>query len=292
VSPSIASKKLAAFAAGALIAGSTVAIASVATAAEVTLTTTYTCTNALIGAGDISGELTVDMPTSAPSGSTVPSRPVGIKVTIPDAIVDTMRGLTVSKIQGTATGLTYRVGPQTVPMSNASIPETALPGDGPMTLETTATASSFVAQTPGFYPVKVPLNITVNATATTLIGPNNQTIQCTLKSGAPDLIGTLTVTPIVKKASTTSATVLNKPITTAKRPKVLVKVTAVGTVPTGTVKAKLGRKLLKTGTLSGGKVRLLLPKLSAGDKKVKFIYSGSLTVKPSSKVIVIRVRRA
>ncbi|HSV39917.1 MAG TPA: DUF6801 domain-containing protein, partial [Nocardioidaceae bacterium] len=284
-----------AIAAGLLTAGlANVIVSAPAEAADVPveLETTYACTGTLLGSGEFTGKLAFEMPTSVPSASIVPARPVTISFTIPDAVLDGKRPPIVNSIAGTASGLHYRVGAMNVPVANATIGSTAIPADGPLTIETETTANAFQAQGPGTYAVKVPLSFTVAATAQTLIGPQNDTINCSLKSGAPDLLGNLEVTPIVKKASATSATVLNKPITTAKRAKVLVKVTAAGEVPTGTVKAKLGRKLLKTGTLTAGKVRLLLPKLPAGDKKVKFIYSGNLTVKPSSKVIVIRVKKA
>lgn len=290
----IPSKRFSAIAAGLLAAGlANIIVSSPADAADVPveLTTTYNCSGTLLGSGEFTGKLAFEMPTSVPSASTVPSRPVEISFTIPDSVLDGKRPPLVNSITGTATGLHYRVGAMQVPVANASIPVTPIPADGPLTIVTTTTANAFQAQAPGNYAVKVPLGFTVNATAATLAGPQSDTVTCTLKPGAPDLLGNLEVTPIAKTASTTTATVKNKPITTAKRARVLVKVAATGTVPTGTVKAKLGTKTLKTGTLSGGKVTLLLPKLPAGDKKVKFLYSGSLTVKPSVKTIIIKVRK-
>jgi len=290
----IPSKRISCVAASLLATGSAIVLTTTPAQAEdvpVELTTTYSCVGTLIS-GDFSGTLKLAMPTSVPSASMVPQRPVEISFTIPDAVLDGKRPPLVNSISGTASNLSYRVGPQVVPVDNASIPSTAIPADGPLTITTNTTAHAFQAQAPGTYPVKVPTTFTVNATAATLVGPQSDTITCTLKDGAPDLLGNLEVTPITKLASATTATVKNLPITTAKRAKVLVKVTATGTVPTGTVKAKLGTKTLKTGTLSGGKVTLLLPKLPAGDKKVKFLYSGSLTLKPSSKTIIIHVKKA
>jgi hypothetical protein len=291
VSLSSPSKHISILASGVLAAGLAVAVSPAANAedVEVSLDATYTCTSSQLGSGDFSGTLTFTMPTSVPSASIVPSRPVHIKVVIPSESIPARPPL-LNSIGGTATGLSYRVGSQVVPAADATIPQTPVPASGDMTIEADTTASSFQAQEPGTYAIKGPLAFTVNATAVVFGGgTQSDTVQCTYKSGEQ---ASLEVTPIAKIASTTSANVLNKPITTAKRARVLVKVTAAGTVPTGTVKAKLGRKLLKTGTLSGGKVTLRLPKLPAGDKKVKFLYSGSLTVKPSVKAIVIRVKRA
>lgn len=285
------SKSLSLVASGVLTAGVAVVVSPPAANAEdieVSLDATYTCTSTQLGTGDFTGTLTFTMPTSVPSASIVPSRPVHITVVIPSESIPA-RPPFLNSIGGTATGLSYRVGSQVVPAADATIPQTPVPASGDMTIEADTTANAFQAKEPGTYAIKGPSAFTVNAVANTALGNQADTVQCTYKSGEQ---ASLEVTPIAKIASATSATVKNKPITTSKRARVLVKVTASGTVPTGTVKAKLGRKLLKTGTLVGGKVTLRLPKLSAGDKKVRFLYSGSLTVKPSAKAIIIRVRRA
>ncbi|MEU6539279.1 Ig-like domain repeat protein [Streptomyces sp. NPDC047000] len=62
------------------------------------------------------------------------------------------------------------------------------------------------------------------------------------------------------------------------RAKVTTKVTATGTTPTGTVRIHEGSKVLATGTLSGGKVTVTLPKLAKGKHTLHATYTGSSTV--------------
>ncbi|MFE2682058.1 Ig-like domain repeat protein [Streptomyces mirabilis] len=56
------------------------------------------------------------------------------------------------------------------------------------------------------------------------------------------------------------------------------KVTATGTTPTGTVRVYEGSRVIATGTLSGGKVTITLPKLSRGKHTMHVYYTGSTTV--------------
>ncbi|HET7690536.1 MAG TPA: DUF6801 domain-containing protein [Nocardioidaceae bacterium] len=261
---------------------------SPASAVTYQLTTTYLCDAPVLGDDQpFTGTLTFDAPSSVPAGSTVTARPIGISVTIPDATVQKARDAGVTAISATSSNVTYRVGSKTVPVTGVSIPKTDIPETGDMVIATQATAGQFVAGVAGQYPVKVPQSFTLAAKAYSII-TLDVTVSCTLAPEAADLLGTLTVT---KVASTTAVKLLNPPITTSKQAKVRVIVRAAGLVPTGKVVAKLGTKILKSGTLSGGKVQLLLPKLTAGDKKVKFIYKGNPSVKPSSKVLLIRVTR-
>ncbi|WP_262059396.1 Ig-like domain repeat protein [Streptomyces sp. STR69] len=66
------------------------------------------------------------------------------------------------------------------------------------------------------------------------------------------------------------------------RAKVTVKVTATGTTPTGTVRVYEGSRIIATGTLSGGKVTLTLPRLSRGTHTLHAYYAGSTTVNTKS----------
>ncbi|MFF3659941.1 Ig-like domain repeat protein [Streptomyces olivochromogenes] len=62
------------------------------------------------------------------------------------------------------------------------------------------------------------------------------------------------------------------------RAKVGVKVTATGTTPTGTVRVYEGSRVIATGTLSGGRVTITLPKLGRGKHTMHVYYTGSTTV--------------
>lgn len=82
-------------------------------------------------------------------------------------------------------------------------------------------------------------------------------------------------TPAISKTAPAS-------IAHTARAKVTVKVTATGTTPAGTVRVYEGTKLLATGTLSGGKVTLTLPKLAKGKHTLHAYYAGSTTVSARS----------
>ncbi len=290
--------------AGLFAAGSSLVLAApAANAAPASLTTTYTCTSSLLGTNDFTGTITTDLPASVVSGATVPSRAISITVTVPAAVLDNAdpfaaRPPAVTSISGTATGATYRVGDSlTVPVTGAVLPATPIPATGDLVLNLTATAGSFTAPAPGSYDIKVPVGLTVNGTAQTVIGPVNDAIGCALRTGSPEVLGTVEVTanpnpPAVPVASTTSLKVKNKPVTTRTKARLAVTVAATGRVPTGTVTAKLGKKVLKTGSLKSGKVTLKLPKLKKGKRKIVVTYGGDKLVKASSKAITIKVKRA
>ncbi|MET9911793.1 Ig-like domain repeat protein [Streptomyces sp. NPDC006476] len=87
-----------------------------------------------------------------------------------------------------------------------------------------------------------------------------------------------TATLKVTKATASLASTAPATVSHTARAKVTVKVTATGTTPTGTVKIYEGSRLLGTGTLSGGKVTITLPKLARGKHSLHATYSGSATV--------------
>jgi hypothetical protein len=94
------------------------------------------------------------------------------------------------------------------------------------------------------------------------------------KLGASSTTTTLKITKATPAVSTTAPSSVSH----TARAKVTVKVTATGTTPTGTVRVYEGTKVLATGTLSGGKVTLTLPKLSRGRHTLHAYYAGSSTV--------------
>lgn len=269
------------------------ASAPAAVAAE--LTTTYTCTDDspfINAAGDYSGTVTVSIPASVESGTNVAARSLGLSVTIPDSTMDAVRATSAEELGATSDDVTYRVGATAYPVTGVILPKTAVPADGPLEIETTATASAFVAPAPGSYAVRVPEAFSLLATAYgTPIGNPTVTITCALAVGAPDTIATVQVTPAVAVASTTKGKVKNAPITTTKRAKVVATVRAPGRTPTGKVTAKLGKKKLASGALSGGKVTLKLPKLSKGKKTITLVYAGDAGSKKSKGSVTFTVKR-
>ena len=69
-----------------------------------------------------------------------------------------------------------------------------------------------------------------------------------------------------------------------------VKVTAVGTVPTGRVSIFLGTTRVGTGMLVGGKVKILITKdLPVGKKVFTAKYLGSANVAPSSAKFTVTI---
>jgi hypothetical protein len=64
--------------------------------------------------------------------------------------------------------------------------------------------------------------------------------------------------------------------------KIVVKVTATGTTPTGTVNVYDGTKKIATGTLSKGTVTITLPLLGPGKHKLHAKYLGSSKVAPAT----------
>ncbi|MFE2519607.1 Ig-like domain repeat protein [Streptomyces mirabilis] len=82
----------------------------------------------------------------------------------------------------------------------------------------------------------------------------------------------------ITKATPSVGTTAPASVSHTGRAKVGVKVTATGTTPTGTVRVYEGSRVIATGTLSGGKVTITLPKLSRGKHTMHVYYTGSTTV--------------
>ncbi|MEU6254446.1 Ig-like domain repeat protein [Streptomyces sp. NPDC047043] len=91
-----------------------------------------------------------------------------------------------------------------------------------------------------------------------------------------------TATLKVTKATASVSTTAPSSVSHTAHAKVTVKVTATGTTPGGTVKIYEGSRVIATGTLSGGKVTVTLPKLSRGKHILHAYYAGSSTVAAKS----------
>ncbi|MFF4304162.1 Ig-like domain repeat protein [Streptomyces sp. NPDC001601] len=87
-----------------------------------------------------------------------------------------------------------------------------------------------------------------------------------------------TVSLKITKATASVSTSAPTSVSHTAKAKVTVKVTASGTTPTGTVRIYQGTKVIATGTLSGGKVIVTLPKLAKGKHTLHAFYVGSSTV--------------
>ncbi|MET8095014.1 Ig-like domain repeat protein [Streptomyces sp. NPDC005236] len=92
------------------------------------------------------------------------------------------------------------------------------------------------------------------------------------------LTSNATTSVTVSKAAPSVGTTAPASISHLSQAKVAVKVTATGTTPTGTVRIYEGSRVIATGTLSGGKVTVKLPKLSRGTHTLHVWYVGSTTV--------------
>ncbi|WP_369248775.1 Ig-like domain repeat protein [Streptomyces sp. R41] len=82
----------------------------------------------------------------------------------------------------------------------------------------------------------------------------------------------------ITKATPTVTVTAPTSISHTSQAKVTIKVSATGTTPTGTVRIYEGSHVIGTGTLSGGKVTITLPKLSRGTHTMHAWYMGSSTV--------------
>ncbi|MFF4725857.1 Ig-like domain repeat protein [Streptomyces mirabilis] len=92
------------------------------------------------------------------------------------------------------------------------------------------------------------------------------------------LTSSATVKLTITKATPTVTVTAPTTISHTSQAKVAIKVAATGTTPTGTVRIYEGSVVRATGTLSGGKVTLTLPRLSRGTHTLHVYYVGSSTV--------------
>lgn len=97
--------------------------------------------------------------------------------------------------------------------------------------------------------------------------------------------------PAARTATGVSAKLSSSKIKVGKRGRITITARSGGKAATGQVQVKYGNKVLRSGTLRGGKVKLSLPKLK-GPKKytLRVYYTGSTTAAPVlSKGISLRV---
>ena len=286
--------RVAAFgAAGALAAGSVLAGGVLSPASAVD--TTYTCTTS---GGDFTFPVSVSnpFPSSVPAGQQVGAQDVAMVVSIPAALLPSIQlllggaGLPTTSLFGTVTGAAFTVGGQQVPINDLKAPPTAFPASGNMSLPFSGTTSAFTPSSTGTLPVGLPDSFNFLPA-----GSSTYAIPCEL-AGPAMTVGNLVVGSgtAAKESSTTRATFLNAPLTTAERPDIRVRVVQEdGDPAAGVVVVKKGKKVLKKVTLNdAGKKRFRIAALPRGEHRIVFRYQGNDTTEASRVVKTVRVRRA
>ncbi|MFK0109094.1 Ig-like domain repeat protein [Streptomyces sp. NPDC091217] len=125
---------------------------------------------------------------------------------------------------------------------------------------------------------------TLDASGKVTIGLSNHlkvaTHSLTVSYGGSTKLNASSATVSLKITKATASVASSAPtsVSHTAKAKVTVKVTASGTTPTGTVRIYEGSKVIATGTLSGGKVVVTLPKLAKGKHTLHAFYAGSTTV--------------
>lgn len=301
-----ASRRLGAVAAaGALGAGALVVVAAPAATAA-TAATTYTCTFPTLGARDIPVAITATLPPASNAGLDAPAIPVLLSVTLPGDVVDAAKGLfqatTIggfsNDMVGTLDELSSSASAQ-LPLQNVHFPQTAVPTTpnttltlntpNPLVTPGVVSASTVPINLPGAgtYDIVVPTAFKFTATKqgeVTMLAD----VPCAYKPGSPASLGSII---LAKNQSTTQAKPTKKVTPLGQKTKLKVVVDADNEVPTGKVKAMLGKKTLGKGVLnSKGKVKITLKKaLPAGKSKIKVLYPGDDYTEKSKDKVVVKV---
>jgi hypothetical protein len=288
-----ASRRLGAVVAtGALSAGALVAMTAPAAQAA-PATTNYSCgITGLVGPYIVT--ITTDvpgLPTFVPAGLDVPAGLLNVtnKVTIPKAARDTFVGLQVTKVD--LPDVALDAGDESVGVTGltAATSQFVASADGTTySADLNGKNAAFNAPAQGTHLVTQPERFTIRATKA---DGSTADVPCTLAAGAvPGVIASVTT---AENPSTTKAKPTKKVTPLGQKTKVKVVVAAENEVPTGTVKVKLGSKVLGKGTLnSKGKVKVTLKKaLPKGKTVVKVLYRGDKYTESSrDKKVVLRVR--
>jgi len=284
---------------GALALAGVVGAGVVSPANASSATDTYSCVLTGLGATDMPVTAAMALPSTIQSGANLAARTVTMSVDIPPATVSTL--ITTlgnlyhaqpTGISGVATGVTLPVAGSTkaLPLATVTIPKAAPDGTGHLVLQGTALTGAYRAPLPGAHAVTLPPTFTFTPTGSFVGRPDQELppVACTSKAATPSTVATMTV---VKATSTTTAKLLNAPVTTVKHAKILSTVKAAGHAATGKVYAYQGTKLLKSATLSGGKATLVLPLLARGSHTIKVLYKATTANKASSKSMTFSVTR-
>ena len=280
-------------AAGALAAGSVLAGGVLSPASAVD--TNYTCTTS---GGDFTFPVSVanPFPSSVPAGQQVSAQDVDMVVSIPAALLPTIKlllggaGLPTTALFGTVTDAAFTVGGQQVPINDLKAPSTPFPASGNMSLPFSGSTSAFTPSSSGTLPIGLPDSFNFLPA-----GSAAYALPCEL-AGPAMTVGNLVVGSgtAEKEATSTRAKFLNTPLTTAKRPDIRVRVVQEdGDPAAGVVVVKKGKKVLKKVTLNdAGKKRFRIAPLPRGEHRIVFKYKGDAESAASRVVKTVRVRRA
>ena len=288
--------RVAAFgAAGALAAGSVLAGGVLSPAAAGTDNAEYTCN--LAGTPtplDIAGSMNMPAGEVQP-GASLSGLATTLGVTLPGSVTGLLTTvLKLTEADGQVTSASFPIGDSGKSLTSgvldlaAPVPLTALQ---PATLTGIGTSGGTAPTTPGTYNIEMPESF-VFTPASGALPP----ISCV--ANETGVLGQLVVAGDApadeKEGTTTRAKFLNTPLTTAKKPDILVRVVQDdGDPAAGVVVVKKGKKILKKVTLNdNGKKRFRIAKLKRGEHRLVFKYKGNADSLASKVVKTIRVRRA
>ncbi|MEV0183914.1 Ig-like domain repeat protein [Streptomyces sp. NPDC050625] len=256
------------------------------------------------------GDASLKLSWTAPAATALPLTDYRVTLTGSDGAVVAVKDLPAGTTSYTFTGLANGSYTATVAGANVAGTGTAASWSGSVKYvsKTTATAATtaygktpkVVVTVTGSHGAAPTGKVTVKEGATVLgtgtldasgkvtIGLSNHlkvathTLSVSYAGNAKLNASSTTASLKITKAAPSISSTAPATVSHTARAKVTVKVTATGTTPTGTVRIYEGTKVIATGTLSGGKVTITLPKLSRGKHTLHAYYAGSSTVASKS----------
>lgn len=214
------------------------------------------------------------------------ARQVKVNYTIPAASAALLAPAT--KAMFGSDDFAFRLGSVgTIPASGLTSAQGAIAAGEHLVLGAEGTTKAFTAPAAGTYDVKLPSSFTGSLTTDTAPAATGP---CTIVSDSSSTVGSMTVTPAPKQASTTTATA---PKSIANKAKLKISVTVTANAPaTGKVTAKEGAKTLGSATLAGGKATITVKGLKPGKHTITVVYAGDSTTNGStSKAVTVKVKK-
>ncbi|MDF1606378.1 Ig-like domain repeat protein [Nocardioides sp. YIM 152315] len=264
-------------AAGALVAG------GAGTASAATVTNTYNCTVAALGASfDTVLTATGGAPAEAPAGWTVPAGTLKLQATavVSDpAIQQALKDFAVSNARSDDFALELGKGDAPIPLSGA------VTSDGTTTTwSATGANKKFVTPAAGKVNALLPAEFTFTAETASL---GDVPIPCELKAGQS--AQSLGEVALAKQKTKTKAK--STSVKAGKVAKLTVKVKGnAGPATSGKVVVKEGKKVLGKAKVKNGKAKVKLGKLGKGKHKVTVSFAGGGSFKSSKDKAVVKVK--
>lgn len=168
-----------------------------ASAVERTLKTVYKC-EANGNSGRAKARIRVDLPRHVHKGDRLSARPIRVRLVMPDALTDYLRGWGVTSIKGSSPDAYYRIRARQFPIKNLHVPETAVPDSGPLVLHARGRAVGHTFKRLGRYPIYAGRGFTTNGTVYGGIAGSGTsfTMGCNMPtSSTPDKIAVVRVVP-------------------------------------------------------------------------------------------------